>query len=310
MIRTIFMGTPEFSLESLRYLYEKTNLLLVVTKEDKVNSRGNKIVFSSVKKYATDNNIPYIQPKSVKTDEIYEKLSDLNPDLIVVAAYGKIIPKKLIELPTYGIINVHSSILPKYRGASPIHAALLNGDTKTGVTTMMIDEGLDTGDILDIKEVDIDETDTLGTLTKKLSNLSYDLLDETITKLLNNTLVRTKQDNSKASVVGLIKKSDLLIDFRDDNKKIYNKVRAFNPEPTAYVMLKEENIKIYEIEKIDREYEGVLGEVVELTKKGPIIKCGRGAIKLLKVKIQGKNVQTGADLVNGRKILLGDVLNG
>lgn len=310
MIRTIFMGTPEFSLESLRYLYEKTNLLLVVTKEDKVNSRGNKIVFSSVKKYATDNNIPYIQPKSVKTDEIYEKLSDLKPDLIVVAAYGKIIPKKLIELPTYGIINVHSSILPKYRGASPIHAALLNGDTKTGVTTMMIDEGLDTGDILDIKEVDIDETDTLGTLTKKLSNLSYDLLDETITKLLNNTLVRTKQDNSKASVVGLIKKSDLLIDFRDDNKKIYNKVRAFNPEPTAYVMLKEENIKIYEIEKIDREYEGVLGEVVELTKKGPIIKCGRGAIKLLKVKIQGKNVQTGADLVNGRKILLGDVLNG
>lgn len=310
MIRTIFMGTPEFSLESLRYLYEKTNLLLVVTKEDKVNSRGNKIVFSSVKKYAMDNNIPYIQPKSVKTDEIYEKLSDLKPDLIVVAAYGKIIPKKLIELPTYGIINVHSSILPKYRGASPIHAALLNGDTKTGVTTMMIDEGLDTGDILDIKEVDIDETDTLGTLTKKLSNLSYDLLDETITKLLNNTLVRTKQDNSKASVVGLIKKSDLLIDFRDDNKKIYNKVRAFNPEPTAYVMLKEENIKIYEIEKIDREYEGVLGEVVELTKKGPIIKCGRGAIKLLKVKIQGKNVQTGADLVNGRKILLGDVLNG
>lgn len=310
MIRTIFMGTPEFSLESLRYLYEKTNLLLVVTKEDKVNSRGNKIVFSSVKKYATDNNIPYIQPKSVKTDEIYEKLSDLKPDLIVVAAYGKIIPKKLIELPTYGIINVHSSILPKYRGASPIHAALLNGDTKTGVTTMMIDEGLDTGDILDIKEVDIDETDTLGTLTKKLSNLSYDLLDETITKLLNNTLVRTKQDNSKASVVGLIKKSDLLIDFRDDNKKIYNKVRAFNPEPTAYVMLKEENIKIYEIEKIDREYEGVLGKVVELTKKGPIIKCGRGAIKLLKVKIQGKKVQTGADLVNGRKILLGDVLNG
>lgn len=310
MIRTIFMGTPEFSLESLRYLYEKTNLLLVVTKEDKVNSRGNKIVFSSVKKYAMDNNIPYIQPKSVKTDEIYEKLAELNPDLIVVAAYGKIIPKKLIELPTYGIINVHSSILPKYRGASPIHAALLNGDTKTGVTTMMIDEGLDTGDILDIKEVDIDETDTLGTLTKKLSNLSYDLLDETITKLLNNTLVRTKQDNSKASVVGLINKSDLLIDFRDDNKKIYNKVRAFNPEPTAYVMLKEENIKIYEIEKIDREYEGVLGEVVELTKKGPIIKCGRGAIKLLKVKIQGKKVQTGADLVNGRKILLGDVLNG
>lgn len=310
MIRTIFMGTPEFSLESLRYLYEKTNLLLVVTKEDKVNSRGNKIVFSSVKKYAMDNNIPYIQPKSVKTDEIYEKLSDLKPDLIVVAAYGKIIPKKLIELPTYGIINVHSSILPKYRGASPIHAALLNGDTKTGVTTMMIDEGLDTGDILDIKEVDIDETDTLGTLTKKLSNLSYDLLDETITKLLNNTLVRTNQDNSKASVVGLIKKSDILIDFRDDNKKIYNKVRAFNPEPTAYVMLKDENIKIYEIEKIDREYEGVLGEVVELTKKGPIIKCGRGAIKLLKVKIQGKNVQTGADLVNGRKILLGDVLNG
>lgn len=310
MIRTIFMGTPEFSLESLRYLYEKTNLLLVVTKEDKINSRGNKITFSSVKNYAIENNIPYIQPKSVKTDEIYEKLSALKPDLIVVAAYGKIIPKKLIELPTYGIINVHSSILPKYRGASPIHAALLNGDTKTGITTMMIDEGLDTGDILDIKEIDIDETDTLGTLTKKLSLLSYDLLDETITKLLNNTLIRTKQDDSLASIVGLIKKSDLLIDFSDENKKIYNKIRALNPEPTAYAILKEENLKIYEVEKIDKEYEGKMGEVVELTKKGPIIKCGYGAIRLLKVKMQGKKIQTGADLVNGRKILLGDVLNG
>lgn len=310
MIRTIFMGTPEFSLESLRYLYEKTNLLLVVTKEDKVNSRGNKIVFSKVKDFAIGHNIKYIQPKSVKTDEIYELLKDLKPDLIVVAAYGKIIPKRLIDLPKYGIINVHSSILPKYRGASPIHAALLNGDTKTGITTMLIDEGLDTGDILDIKEIAIDEKDNLGTLTKKLSNLSYDLLDTTITKILNNTLTRTKQDSNKAITVGLIKKQDCIIDFNDTNINIYNKVRALNPEPTAYALKNDENIKIYEVEKIDKEYEGKVGQVVELTKKGPIIKCGRGAIKLLSAKLQGKKIQTGADLVNGRKILLGDVFNG
>lgn len=310
MIKTVFMGTPEFSLESLRYLYEKTDLKLVITKEDKANSRGNKVIFSEVKKFAIKHNIEYIQPKSVKTDDIYEKLSEINPDLIVVAAYGKIIPKRLIDLPKYGIINVHSSILPKYRGASPIHHALLNGDTKTGVTTMMIDEGLDTGDILDIAEVEITKDDNLGTLTKKLSDLSYNLLDKTITKLINNTLIRTKQDNEKAIIVGLIKKEDCLINWNDSNINIYNKIRAFNPTPTAYTLKNGEIMKIYEAEKIEKDYEGKVGEVVEITKKGAIIKCGKGALKLKQVKLQGKKMQTGVDLVNGRKILLGEILNG
>ena len=164
MIRTIFMGTPEFSLESLRYLYENTDLRLVVTKEDKINSRGNKINYSPVKEFA------------------------------------------IIDLPKYGIINVHSSILPKYRGSSPIHHALLNGDKKTGLTIMLIDKGLDTGDILEVEEVDIDEKDNLATLTEKLSNMSYGLLDKTIKKILSGTITRTKQDDTKAVVVSLIKK--------------------------------------------------------------------------------------------------------
>lgn len=155
------MGTPEFALESLKYIDENTNLLAIFTKEDKLNSRGNKIIYSPVKNYALENNIECIQPKSLKNDEVYDKLKELNPDLIIVAAYGKIIPKNIIELPRLGIINVHSSLLPKYRGASPIHNALMNGDTKTGITIMMIDEGLDTGDMLEKIEIDILEEDNL-----------------------------------------------------------------------------------------------------------------------------------------------------
>lgn len=310
MIRTIFMGTPEFSLESLRYLYENTDLRLVVTKEDKINSRGNKINYSPVKEFAIEHNIEYLQPKSLKNDETYEYIKSFEPELIVVAAYGKIIPRRLIDLPKYGIINVHSSILPKYRGSSPIHHALLNGDKKTGLTIMLIDEGLDTGDILEVEEVDIDEKDNLATLTEKLSNMSYGLLDKTIKKILSGTITRTKQDDAKAVVVSLIKKSDCLLDFNLTKEQIYNKVRAFNPTPTAYILKGSEHIKVYEVEKIDKEYEGKMGQVVEITKKGPIVKCLNGAVRLKSVKFEGKKIQSGADIVNGRKVLLGDVFYG
>lgn len=310
MIRTIFMGTPEFSMETLRYLYEKTDLCLVVTKEDKVNARGNKITYSPVKEFAIEHNIEYIQPKSLRKEEIYNILKNVNADLIVVAAYGKIIPKNIIDLPKYGIINVHSSILPKYRGASPIQAALLNGDKKTGLTIMMIDEGLDTGDILDIEEIEIDEKDNYETLSTKLSKLASNLLDRVINNLIKGTQKRIKQDDSKAIIVGLIKKEDCKIDWNLDNVQIYNKVRALNPSPTAYTQKENLHMKVYEVEKIFNEYKGQNGEVVEITKKGPVIKCNKGAIKLLKIKLDGKKIQTGSDLVNGRKVSLGDVFNG
>lgn len=175
---------------------------------------------------------------------------------------------------------------------------------------MLIDEGLDTGDILEVEEVDIDEKDNLATLTEKLSNMSYGLLDKTIKKILSGTITRTKQDDAKAVVVSLIKKSDCLLDFNLTKEQIYNKVRAFNPTPTAYILKGSEHIKVYEVEKINKEYEGKMGQVVEITKKGPIVKCLNGAVRLKSVKFEGKKVQSGADIVNGRKVLLGDVFYG
>ena len=154
-MRTLFMGTPDFALDTLKYLYENTELLAVFTKADKVNGRGNKITFSPVKQFALDNDIDIVQPKSLRVDETYNLIKEYNPDLIVVVAYGMIIPKNIIDIPKYGIINVHSSLLPKYRGAAPIHAAIINGDYKTGVSIMYISEGLDEGDVILTKETPI-----------------------------------------------------------------------------------------------------------------------------------------------------------
>lgn len=308
MIKTVFMGTPNFSIESLRYLKENTDLSLVITKEDKINSRGKKIIYSAVKQYAIDNNIEYIQPKSIKTQELYNILKEINPDLIVVAAYGKIIPKSIIDLPRLGVINVHSSILPKYRGASPIQAALMNGDKKTGISIMMIDEGLDTGDVLGIFETDIDENENYETLTKKLASVSYMALEKIVPKLVSNTAIRQKQDDSKASEVRPITKEETQIDWNNTNEKIHNLIRALSPSPASYTTLNKSRIKIYESQKIDKEYEGINGEVVELSKNGPIIKCGKGSLCISKLKLEGKAMQSGRDVLNGRKIKLGDLM--
>lgn len=310
MIKTIFMGTPAFGLNALNYLKENTDLVAVFTKEDKLNKRGNKIEFSPVKEYALKNNIECIQVKSLRTEEVYEKLKKLNADLIVVAAYGKIIPKNIIDLPRLGIINIHSSLLPKYRGASPIQNALLNGDEKTGITIMMIDEGLDTGDILEKEEIEISEYDNLETLTNKLADISVKPLKTAIHKLINGTEKREKQDDNLKSSVYPIKKEDALIDFSKTKEEIFNMVRAFNPKPVAYAILNNEVLKIYEVEKIDENFYDEISKVVKLDKQGPLIKVKNGAIRLKKVQLAGKKIISGFDLINGRKINLGDILNG
>ena len=309
MIKTVFMGTPQFSIKALEYTHKKTDLKLIFTKEDKVNSRGNKVIFSPVKQYAIDNNIEYIQVKSIRNEEIYKILKEINPDLIVVAAYGKIIPKEIIDIPRLGVINVHSSILPKYRGASPIHYALMNGDKKTGISIMMIDEGLDTGDVLEVAETEITDEDNLETLTSKLAELSYDVLDVAVTKLINGEAIRTKQDNSKAIIVKPITKEQTQINWNKTNLEVHNLVRALYPNPVAYTKLNSDRIKICETKVINQEYEGKVGEVVALDKEGPIIKCSKGAVLIKRLQFPSKNIQTGKDVLNGRKILLGNILS-
>ncbi len=304
------MGTPEFAIPSLEVVAKNTDLKAIFTKEDKVNARGNKIIFSPVKQFGIDNEIEVIQPKKIKDEKIIEKIKEINPDLIVVVAYGKILPKEIIDIPKYGIINVHSSLLPKYRGASPIHSAILNGDTKSGVSIMYIEEGLDSGDVILQESCDILENDTLGTLHDKLKDLGAIGLEKALKLIETGKVEATKQDESLATFVKPITKEQAKIDWNNTKEVIFNQVRGLNPFPAAHTFNeKDENIKIYKTEKLDKEYEGQNGQIVDIiNKKGPVVKVKNGALVLLEVKFQGKKLQRGVDVLNGRKMAIGECL--
>ena len=304
------MGTPEFAIPSLKVVAKNTDLRAIFTKEDKVNARGNKIIFSPVKQFGIDNEIEVIQPKKVKDEKIIKKIKEINPDLIVVVAYGKILPKEIIDIPKYGIINVHSSLLPKYRGASPIHSAILNGDTESGVSIMYIKEGLDSGDVILQESCDILESDTLGTLHDKLKDLGAIGLEKALKLIEDGKVEATKQDESLATFVKPITKEQAKIDWNNTKEVIFNQIRGLNPFPAAHTFNeKNENIKIYKTEKLDKEYEGKNGQIVDIiNKKGPVVKVKNGALVLLEVKFQGKKLQRGADVINGRKMAIGECL--
>lgn len=303
------MGTPEFAIPSLKVVSQNTDLKLIFTKEDKRNARGNKIIYSPVKQFGLDNDIEVIQPKRMKDEEVIDKIKEINPDLIVVVAYGKILPKEIIDIPKYGIINVHSSLLPKYRGASPIHSAILNGDKESGVSIMYIEEGLDSGDVILKETCEITEDDTLGTLHDRLKELGAIGLEKALKLIEAGEVKAEKQDDSKATFVKPITKEQAKIDWNNTKEVIFNQIRGLNPFPGAYTHNeKNENIKIYKSEKLEKEYAGENGTVVEMTKKGPVVKVANGALRLLEIKFEGKKLQSGADVVNGRKMAVGEKL--
>lgn len=303
------MGTPEFAIPSLKVVSQNTDLKLIFTKEDKRNARGNKIIYSPVKQFGLDNDIEVIQPKRMKDEEVIAKIKEINPDLIVVVAYGKILPKEIIDIPKYGIINVHSSLLPKYRGASPIHSAILNGDKESGVSIMYIEEGLDSGDVILKETCEITEDDTLGTLHDRLKELGAIGLEKALKLIEAEEVKAEKQDDSKATFVKPITKEQAKIDWNNTKEVIFNQIRGLNPFPGAYTHNeKNENIKIYKSEKLEKEYDGENGTVVEMTKKGPVVKVANGALRLLEIKFEGKKLQSGADVVNGRKMAVGEKL--
>nr|WP_315046645.1 methionyl-tRNA formyltransferase [uncultured Leptotrichia sp.] len=308
-MKTIFMGTPEFAIPSLKVVFQNTDLKLIFTKEDKRNARGNKIIYSPVKQFGLDNDIEVIQPKRMKDEEVIAKIKEINPDLIIVVAYGKILPKEIIDIPKYGIINVHSSLLPKYRGASPIHSAILNGDKESGVSIMYIEEGLDSGDVILKETCEITEDDTLGTLHDRLKELGAIGLEKALKLIEAEEVKAEKQDDSKATFVRPITKEQAKIDWNSTKEVIFNQIRGLNPFPGAYTHNeKNENIKIYKSEKLEKEYDGENGTVVEMTKKGPVIKVANGGLRLLEIKFEGKKLQSGADVVNGRKMAVGEKL--
>lgn len=307
-MKTLFMGTPDFALDTLKYLYENTELLAVFTKVDKVNGRGNKITFSPVKQFALDNGIDIVQPKSLRVDETYNLIKEYNPDLIVVVAYGMIIPKNIIDIPKYGIINVHSSLLPKYRGAAPIHAAIINGDDKTGVSIMYISEGLDEGDVILTKETSIYLEDNLGSLHDRLKVLGAEGVKETIKLMEENKVIRHPQDNSLATFVKPIKKEETKIDFNDKSINIFNKIRGMNPFPVAYTTLNDKVLKLYDSMYVEYIGDEIPGTVIYLGKEGIKVKTGDGAIFIKELKLEGKKKQKATDFINGRQINLNDIL--
>lgn len=307
-MKTLFMGTPDFALDTLKYLYENTELLAVFTKVDKVNGRGNKITFSPVKQFALDNGIDVIQPKSLRVDETYNLIKEYNPDLIVVVAYGMIIPKNIIDIPKFGIINVHSSLLPKYRGAAPIHAAIINGDDKTGVSIMYISEGLDEGDVILTKETPIYLEDNLGALHDRLKVLGAEGVKETIKLMEENKVIRHPQDNSLATFVKPIKKEETKIDFNDKSINIFNKIRGMNPFPVAYTTLNDKVLKLYDSMYVEYIGDEIPGTVIYLGKEGIKVKTSDGAIFIKELKLEGKKKQKATDFINGRQINLNDIL--
>lgn len=308
-MRVLFMGTPEFAAVSLKKIMEIHDVAAVFTQPDKVNQRGNKIKYSPVKQLALDNNIEVFQPVSVRKEEVIEKIKEINPEIIVVVAYGKILPNELIAIPKYGTINVHASLLPKYRGAAPIHAAIINGEKETGVTIMDIAEELDAGDMILKKSTPISEEDNLETVHDRLAEIGADAVIEAMEQLFKGNAVKTVQNHSEATFVKPIKKDECKINWKNSSEEIFNMVRGMNPFPAAFTTLNEKILKVYEVEKVDKEYNCEPGEVAELLKEsGAVIKTGKGAVILKKVKPENKSIISGKDMINGNYIKAGDLL--
>ena len=231
MIKTVFMGTPDFAVPILDTLIKNTEVVLVVTQPDKYVGRKKVLTFSPVKEKAIESNIPVFQPVKIRED--FEEIKEYQPDLIVTCAYGQIVPKDVLDIPRLGCINVHASLLPKYRGGAPIHHAIMNGDDKTGITIMYMDVGMDTGDMISSSAIPIEEDDTLGTLSDKLSCLGAKLLEETLPSVISGTNRRVKQNENEVSYAYTIKREDEHLNFNKSAKEIYNQVRALNPGPFA-----------------------------------------------------------------------------
>lgn len=309
-MRIVFMGTPDFARDSLKAIVEAGHEIeLVITNPDKMKGRGMKKSFSEVKEYALEKGLPIEQPLKVRNNqELVDKLKEINPDVICVVAYGKIIPKEILEIPKYGCINVHGSLLPKYRGAAPIQWSVLNGDKETGVTTMFMDEGMDTGDMIEKEKLQIGEDETTGELWDRMSELGAKMLVSTLEKLESGNYKREKQSDD-FSVAPMLKKEMARIDWtKDDSAKIKNLVRGLNPFMGAFSFLNDKKIKFWKVKIIDEKFDEKPGTVIMADeKKGLIISTLDGAISVLEIQGENARKMPFSDYLRGNKILSGDI---
>jgi len=302
------MGTPQFAVPSLRALIESADdVIAVVAQPDKPKGRGRKLTPPPTKVLAEEYNIPVLQPERIRAEEFLEELKELNPDLICVTAYGKILPKDLLELPQYGCINVHASLLPKYRGAAPINWAIVRGEGETGVTTILMDEGMDTGSILLKRKIQIQDEDDAGSLFAKLSTIGGELLLETIGQLKEGGLNPIQQDDSQASYAPMLKKSDGKINWEKSALEIWNFIRGMNPWPGTFTRLGNKSLKIFSSSVVN--YRGKSGEVLESVSGTLIVACGEDALEILELQLEGGKRLDVKAFLSGRKIDKGAILS-
>jgi len=310
-MKILFMGTPDFAVFTLQALVERgENVIGVVTQTDKPRGRGYELLPTPVKVYAQEHNIPVYQPKTLRGEEFAALLAQIDPELIIVVAYGKILPVNVLEYPKYGCINVHGSLLPAYRGAAPMQRAIMDGCAETGVTTMYMAEGLDTGDMLLKASLPITDTDNFETIHDKLGALGAQTMLDTLDALRANTLVPEVQDDSLANYAEKIQKSDLLLDFSLDARTLHNHIRGTSPIPLSFThlpngsLLKVYAARVYDEDKV---HDAAPGTVVGLDGE-ILVACGKGTLALTSVIPEGKKRMPAADYIRGRKLSVGDLL--
>lgn len=312
-MKVVFLGTPEFALTVLKRLHASNHeVVAVVCALDKPQGRGKKLAPPPTKIFAYNNQIPFFQFSKIRVQGV-ETLKSLNADIFVTAAFGQILSQEIIDIPPYGIVNVHGSLLPKYRGAAPIQYALLNGETETGVTIMKTNIGIDDGDMILKQVVNIEQDDNTETLMKKVADVGAELLVNALDKIENNTAVFTVQDHSQATFTKMLKKEKSFIDFSASANDVVNFVRAYNPNPSAHFVLNGQIFKVTQAKTYTNQFEILqdvqIGQVVFASaKQGLVIACGSGFVEILSLQAPNGKVMPAKSYLNGKKIEIGTVV--
>ena len=308
-MKIVFMGTPDIAVPCLQKIIdEKYEILGVVTQPDKPNGRGKKLGMSPVKELAIENNIPVYQPVKARDKKFIDKIKSLNPDVIVVVAFGQILPKEILEIPKLGCINVHVSLLPKYRGAAPINWVIINGEEKTGVTTMYMDEGLDTGDMILKTEVNLDENITAGELHDKMMNIGAETLKETLRLIEEGNAPREVQNHEEFSYAPIMNKSLGNIDFSKSAREIHNLVRGVNPWPSAYTTYNDVIMKVWKTKVLDEKSTKDVGTIIDVSKDGIKVSTIDNVLLIEEIQMPNKKRMLVGEYIKGNTIETGLVL--
>ncbi|OOF23587.1 methionyl-tRNA formyltransferase [Salinivibrio proteolyticus] len=301
-LRIVFAGTPDFAARHLQALLNSEHeVIAVYSREDKPAGRGKKLTASPVKKLALEHDLPVYQPRTLRDEQAQAELAALNVDVMVVVAYGLILPKAVLDTPRLGCVNVHGSILPRWRGAAPIERAVWAGDTETGVTIMQMDEGLDTGDMLKIATLPIEETDTSASLYTRLAELGPQALIDCLNDMANGIILAEPQNDAKANYAEKLTKQEAKIDWTQDAAFIGRCIRAFNPRPVSYFTLGEQNIKVWQANVLDIDVEATPGTVINTDKHGIQVATGKGVLQLTQLQPPGKKAMQAHELLNARR---------